>query len=90
LETVSAYQVSGRTKKADELILGFWVLIGAWKFFGMAVGLKSIARGSLQVEITINGFRANISATGLSLIVGVQDLIDTVSLPFSCAFGLQC
>jgi len=81
LETVSAYQVSVRSTMVDELILGFQVLNGAWKFSGMATSSKIIANDSCLVGSTTHGLRAALSATGLSLIVGVQDLVHVVSLP---------
>ena len=70
---------------AGELILGLRILNGAWKFSGMATGSKNIAIDSCLRGSTTHGFREALSATGLSLIVGVQDLRNIVSLPRSLA-----
>jgi hypothetical protein len=42
---------------------------GAWKFSGMATGLKNIAADSCLVGNTTHGLRAALLATGLPLIV---------------------
>jgi hypothetical protein len=56
LETVSAYQASGRAM-ADESISGFRVLNGAWNFSGMGTGSKNIAIDSCLVGGTTDGSR---------------------------------
>jgi hypothetical protein len=55
---VSAYQVNGRVAGVDELILGFWVLNGAWSFSSMAPWLLSmnITSDSCLVGNTTGGF----------------------------------
>ena len=59
LDMVSAYQVSGRVARVDELILGFWVLNGVWSFFGMALRIRSmnITSDSCLMGNTTDGFR---------------------------------